>query len=85
MQAQTLKVSAQHQRSCLPRKASIEVYHDPSEESLTVREWSSCRDKPRTEQTPIWHPASKVPYHLIGVRAVAGQGDQESEEDSSNT
>ena len=45
------------------------------------RSGSSSRNKARTEQTPIWHPTSRVPYHLIGVQAVAGQGDRESEED----
>ena len=39
------------------------------------------RDRPRAEPTSVWHPTSRAPYHLIGVRAVAGEKDRESEED----
>ena len=38
-------------------------------------------DRSRAEPTSVWHPTSRAPYHLMGVRAVAGERDHESEED----
>ena len=48
--------------------------------SQTRHRSCSCNQR-RVREMPVWHPGHRAPYHLIGIREVAGQEDRESEKD----
>ena len=46
-----------------------------------TRDRSCSRNRGRPDETTVWCPECTAPYHLIGVREVAGKEDKESEKD----
>ena len=58
-------------------KSIVTVVNKPQQ----PRSERSGHDRPLAEPTSVWCPTSRAPYHLIGVRAVAGEKDRENEED----
>ena len=46
-----------------------------------TRDHSCSRNRWRPEETTVWRPECTAPYHLIGIREVAGEDDKESEKD----
>ena len=46
-----------------------------------TRDRSCSRNRGRPEEASVWRPECTAPYHLIGIREVAGEEDKESEKD----
>ena len=51
------------------------------EPATRPRDHSCSCNRGRPEVTPVWRPERNAPYHLIGVREVAGEVNKESEKD----